>query len=260
MNIFKVTAQKKDHTVWFAAEVSLTMEAIISCLGIPVKERTAFAQILEQDYPVMQEAIGIQEGSGIKERIASLRRLGNEILKVKGIFRFVPIDEWRKALSDCCHQDQEAFLTQSGCEHVIPVLLTLGQTFEQGKQNFDVHDILSQWIWEAIGNGALFAAAKEFVLWQESRGTDLQATMPLICRQAPGDGSWPLEMQKVIFDFLQPQDLGVVLSKKYTIEPAKSLTQVLGLVKQTTGKGLNQATVKEHCCQDCDRSHCLFRR
>jgi hypothetical protein len=53
----------------------------------------------------------------------------------------------------------------------------------------------------------------------------------------PGHDNWPLEQQKVIFDLLQGDKMGIRLTDSYIMLPLKTISIIMGLGKSVTTEG-----------------------
>jgi len=226
--------KKRPHTVRFTVGVSLDRAAILRCLGIPAAKRGEYWEEVKTESPVMAE------------KLVVLQNMGNEILKVYGLYKCLPF---------CREQRYDAAAGGPAPYLAVPMLLTLGNTYETGKEKLDRKDMLSQWIWEATGNAALMETQEWFAgLLQKANKSDRS-----IEYWAPGDGKFPLETQKAVFDSLNPATIGVALNDHYNIEPAKTLTGVFIIreMKETSGRKKNNST---HNCRQCHRADCFFRK
>ncbi len=68
-----------------------------------------------------------------------------------------------------------------------------------------------------------------------------------------GVGLWDLDKQRVLFDHLPREPLGVRLTQHFLMQPSKSISFVIGI-----GKHMKQAT-NLFSCEGCDRSDCDYR-
>lgn len=72
-------------------------------------------------------------------------------------------------------------------------------------------------------------------------------------RRSPGFGRWPEQEQRLIFDALDPADIGVTLSESLVVRPSKSISYAVPLTGGTAGKHARSR------CARCDFADCTFR-
>lgn len=65
----------------------------------------------------------------------------------------------------------------------------------------------------------------------------------------PGHDDWPLEQQKVIFDLLQADKMGIRLTDSYIMLPLKTISMIIGLGKSvpTEGTQCDYCASREKC-------------
>ncbi len=74
------------------------------------------------------------------------------------------------------------------------------------------------------------------------------------CRVSPGYGRWKIEEQKVVFDLLPGDSIGVSLTKSFMMIPRKSVSFAVRLTRERpTGQ-------PGSACALCGREDCEFRR
>jgi hypothetical protein len=72
-------------------------------------------------------------------------------------------------------------------------------------------------------------------------------------RRSPGYGKWDIREQNVIFRFLQPEEIGVVLTESCMMIPRKSISYVVPLEGGKPGQGPGQRCVR------CGVKDCPYR-
>lgn len=72
-------------------------------------------------------------------------------------------------------------------------------------------------------------------------------------RRSPGYGRWPVQEQRLIFDQLDPDDIGVTLSESCLMLPSKSISYAVPLTGGTPGKFARGR------CERCDLQDCSYR-
>jgi cobalamin-dependent methionine synthase I len=76
----------------------------------------------------------------------------------------------------------------------------------------------------------------------------------LTMRYSPGYCDWPLEEQRILFDLLPENPVGVPLSEDCLMSPKKSISGVLGVGPHELVRKWGNA------CEDCGEHDCLYRR
>jgi uncharacterized 2Fe-2S/4Fe-4S cluster protein (DUF4445 family) len=82
--------------------------------------------------------------------------------------------------------------------------------------------------------------------------------LELTHRLTPGENDIPLELQKVIFELLDTEILGVYLTKALMMEPLKSCSVIYGVVRQENLTKESTA-IQEDGCSECNLEECIFR-
>lgn len=111
------------------------------------------------------------------------------------------------------------------CDELILYVLTV-QRFDQVMETFADDVVLSYF---ADAWGSAFAEAADNQLTRKLAGTlGKEQRYPTISH-GPGEHVFPLINQKLIFQLLQPEDLGLTLTERCLMQPAKSLSGVIGI-------------------------------
>jgi len=72
-------------------------------------------------------------------------------------------------------------------------------------------------------------------------------------RRSPGYGTWNIREQTAIFEYLEPDDIGVTLTDTCMMIPRKSVSYAVPLEGGKAGEG------KGHRCENCNMKHCPYR-
>ena len=88
---------------------------------------------------------------------------------------------------------------------------------------------------DGVGSAAVDALSGDAcrLIEEEARRAGLLTTTPF----SPGDGDWPLSDQRVFFNLLPVDEIGLSLSPDDLMMPLKSLTLAIGVGKEVTAGG-----------------------
>ncbi len=89
------------------------------------------------------------------------------------------------------------------------------------------------------------------LICQEAKEQNFQTTKYF----SPGSGDWDINQQKIIFQIIPADKIGVKLTESYMMVPKKSLSWVIGIGKEIiiTSKG-------DDSCKTCLAENCQFRK
>ena len=89
------------------------------------------------------------------------------------------------------------------------------------------------------------------LICQEAKEQNFQTTKYF----SPGSGDWDINQQKIIFQIIPADKIGVKLTESYMMVPKKSLSWVIGIGKEIiiTSKG-------DDSCKTCLAENCPFRK
>jgi len=71
---------------------------------------------------------------------------------------------------------------------------------------------------------------------------------------SPGYRGWNISQQKIIFEIIPAEDIGVILTKGYMMLPRKSLSWVIGV-----GKKIDKSFSNDNDCKKCQFRPCKYR-
>lgn len=145
----------------------------------------------------------------------------------------------------------------AGCEKIIIMAVTVGEAIEtEITRRFEVGEYAHAVLMDAAATAAVEQTADELerAITQNiaARGYDLRP------RFSPGYGDWPLTQQTEMMRLSGANEIGISLSEKFMLQPRKSVTAVVGLIKRSDGGDGNAK--KKKSCADCDRLDCPSRR
>jgi len=111
---------------------------------------------------------------------------------------------------------------------------------------------------KAIALDAVGTVASKFLsnyiqslICQEAKEQKFQTTKYF----SPGSGDWNINQQKIIFQIIPANKIGVKLTESYMMVPKKSLSWVIGV-----GKNIRIPSKDNNSCQICEATNCQFRK
>lgn len=148
-------------------------------------------------------------------------------------------------------QDRVIYEELAGAEGVVLLLVTVGDGLEKaGSEYFGRGDYFRGMVLDAIGSAALFKMTEEFQrklkINYGTRGYNLTRGY------SPGCNGWDLREQRIIWQGLGAEGLGITINHQGMINPLKSVTKVFGW-----GKGLGNVRIEAEC-QYCNCTRCSY--
>ncbi len=138
-----------------------------------------------------------------------------------------------------------------GARSVIVAVCTVGSKIDEYASDVMAEDIVLGLAIDGVGSAAVEALANAVCrqIELEAAEKDHQTTIPL----SPGMIGWDVESgQPIIFDLLNPAEIGVELTPYFLMIPRKSLSMLMGV-----GPGLKSG---ERICDYCDmRETCRYQ-
>ncbi len=111
---------------------------------------------------------------------------------------------------------------------------------------------------KAIALDAVGTVASKFLsqyirseVCQEAKEQNLQTTKYF----SPGSGDWNIKQQKIIFQIIPADKIGIKLTESYMMVPKKSLSWVIGI-----GKEIIIPSKEDDSCKICLAENCQFRK
>ncbi|HHX01307.1 MAG TPA: hypothetical protein GX739_01410 [Firmicutes bacterium] len=208
---------------------------------------------------IILRAIGYQNPDSAGEEINDLitEYLGLAIIAAdpKAIYRSTSFrlvgDDQVELLDGQILTSEMLYQTIAECEGIIIGLVTLGSKTDAAIAAVSQEDAFCGYLTDVISSLLVEILAHKF--WQylvsELGSQGYRATSFV----SPGAIKFPLPEQKRIFQFLQPERIGVTLTESCLMEPSKSLTVILGYGKQI------EPAKYSHDCSTCDMKDCLIR-
>ena len=192
----------------------------------------------------------------IREEIALIYPL----LENKGIYQFLEITSiLANGVISTSHGyhllvNKKIIDLLENAENLFLAVVTIGPKLEQAvKEKFRQGQYLRAMVLDAAGTVAVKTAGQWLNHFIEQRNS--QEGFMFSRYFEPGSGDWDIQEQKMIFEILKPETIGVTLNPSCMMSPAKSLSWILG-----AGHNLIHSHRDEFSCQYCLMKHCLFRK
>ena len=155
-----------------------------------------------------------------------IRQCEAEVLKCaspRAVLRILPVEEIRPLLSG---QDINRLL--SGCTEAVLMAVTLGSELEKRLMIEEVTNMSNAYVLDLCASQAVEQAADD--LERRLRDRILQEGKYLTNRYSPGYGDYPIEMQRLLLDYLNAgRAIGLMLTPTNLMVPRKSITAILGI-------------------------------
>ena len=133
-----------------------------------------------------------------------------------------------------------------GCKEVLLFAATLGQKVDSAIKRITLESLTE-------GNAAQAVAASLIEVYcnQTLENYDTGALKQL-ARFSPGYGDWQLSEQKMFFQLLNCQSIGLTLTESCMMVPVKSVTAIVGL-SDVEGRPWSR-------CEICGLDNCVYRK
>ncbi|OAT80754.1 hypothetical protein [Desulfotomaculum copahuensis] len=126
-------------------------------------------------------------------------------------------------------------------ESLVLIIVTLGEAIDRRVEEYSRHRLPAEaYVLDAAGSAFIDAAGRQLagLITEQFQDRGLKTTISL----GPGHSYWPeLQDQRVIFDLLQPADLGVRVLASGLMLPKKTVSLVMGV-----GRDLPESA-ENHC-------------
>lgn len=175
-------------------------------------------------------------------------KLRNEVRARHVVKRFGCSVEEDGVLLDCGVRFRSRMLARHlrGCTELLLLGATLGLQVDTAIRRLSLLSVA-----EGAAAQAVAAALIEEYCDQVQRGLDV-GELYQQPRFSPGYGDWPLEEQEELLTLLDSaKSIGLTLTEGYMLVPAKSVTAVIGLSRQSCHPKTG--------CAACDKLDCAFR-
>ena len=140
----------------------------------------------------------------------------------------------------------------SGLKEWALAICTIGKALEEEVSRlFTLEEYAAAAILDSVGSVAVESLA-DYINSLICRQV-LEQGLGLAPRISPGYGVWPLEEQRLIFELLPAEKLGVTLNERYMMQPRKSISFGVGIGQGfTTERGVRR-------CRHCGMIDCPYR-
>ena len=141
------------------------------------------------------------------------------------------------------------------CDKVICMAATVGETIEKEvTKRFKEGEYVYSMLLDAAATTAVEQAADLMEKSMEQQMSREGYTMRW--RFSPGYADWSLTQQPELFKLAGAEEIGMKLSYAMMLMPRKSITAIIGLVKNQNADKSNKS---EHDCATCDKTDCPAR-
>lgn len=141
-----------------------------------------------------------------------------------------------------------------GCEKVICMATTVGFDIEREiTQKFERGEYLASVLLDAAATAAVEQAAD--AMEKHFAATFAKDGFKMRWRFSPGYGDWDLSAQRELFKVAGAEQIGMRLTSALMLEPRKSVTAIIGLVKE-----LGSRNKEPGSCAACGKIDCPARK
>jgi hypothetical protein len=190
------------------------------------------------------------------ELVEALLPRGRELMEPVILYDLFPVEEVHPGevvLKEATLRSKGLAKLWAQAQAVALILCTIGPALdEQVSAYFVGSDPLRGLVLDAIGTAALEELAEEAcrLIAEVAKGRGWEASAPL----SPGNLDWDLEEQRVFFDLLPAEAIGLRLKESYQMTPLKSLSLAMGL-----GKGIFPSIEEPPCAYCSLGGRCRYR-
>ncbi len=141
-----------------------------------------------------------------------------------------------------------------GTNYLVLGVATIGSSLENKVSEFFTQGEYPRAIaLDAVGTVAVESLSKyiENLICQEAKEQYFKTTRYF----SPGYGDWDINQQKIIFQIIPADKIGVKLTESCMMVPKKSLSWAMG-----TGENIITPSKKDDSCQICQAINCQYRK
>ena len=220
------------------------------------------AQILKIDPVETRRYAGLRNAKNFDEQsIIDACEDARLLIEVRGIWKMYDYESiTQKILSDppVIIDGKSIGKHLDACDKVICLAATIGEKIEnEVTQRFKIGEYVSSMLLDAAATTAVeqVADTMENAINQEVSKQGYKMRW----RFSPGYGDWPLTQQPELFRLAGAEEIDMKLSSAMMMIPRKSITAIIGLVKNTTTDQKNSSK-HTHDCKTCDKIDCPNRK
>lgn len=184
---------------------------------------------------------------------------GYNLFKPQGIYRLLKINSFlseEEIKLDGSHifRFSKSIIKQlKGATYLLVGVVTIGSSLEE-----KISELFSQGEYpralalDAVGTVAAedFSRKVRSLACQEAIEQGFKTSRHF----SPGYSGWNISQQKIIFEIIPADDIGVILTKGYMMLPQKSLSWVIGV-----GKKIDKSFSNDNDCKNCQFRSCKYR-
>lgn len=215
-------------------DLRLETPRILGLLGVPFPKKIQYLQMIQGMVPQARE-----------------------LLEPVILYDLFPVEEVRPGevvLKGTRLRSRGLAKLWAQAKEVALILCTIGPALdEQVSAYFVASAPLQGLILDSIGTAALEELAEEAcrLIAEVAQGKGWEASAPL----SPGNLDWGLGEQRVFFDLLPAEEIGLRLKESYQMTPLKSLSLAMGLGEEVL------PSIEESPCTYCSLGRrCRYRR
>lgn len=139
----------------------------------------------------------------------------------------------------------------SGSDSFALFITTAGNSFDAWiKSKASGGDVLAEYLCSSIGS--VIADKVADVIQEDINVLAKKAGKGITNRYSPGYCSWHVREQRVIFDLLPSEKIGVTLTSSFLMKPIKSVSGIIGIGPDNTPG--------PYMCDLCNMTNCLVKR
>jgi len=146
-----------------------------------------------------------------------------------------------------------------GCRRVVLLAATLGAEADALIRRFSVQDMEKAVIAQAVC-AAMIEAYCDIIEGELAQKPEFDGLHPT-SRFSPGYGDFDIAHQKDILNILNSRRIGLTLTEGYMLIPSKSVTAIIGFMREKKcAEGRLATVVAAEKCERCADTQCRFRK
>jgi len=197
--------------------------------------------------------LGINKKSTIDQKIekflADAYSATREAVKIKGMYRFVPVRGLKKDRVETSTgpiistRFANMLKKSNGERHILFSILTIGEYLETkfGQEK----SIMKQTVVDTIGSQLIERATDQLEVSVQRAVNKLG--MHSTARFSPGYCDWSLSGEEVIFKCLSADQIGITLSEQFVMKPGKSISGISVIAQEIPSSVPCTFCKKEYC-------------
>ena len=217
------------------------------------------AQILKINPVEVRRYAGLRKAENFDEQqIINACEEAQLLIKVRGIWNMYDYDCNEQAIMSepkVIIEGESIGKHLNGCDKVICLAATVGEVIEhEVTEKFRHGEYVNSMLLDAAATTAVEQAADEMEKAIEQKVS--RNGYKMRWRFSPGYGDWSLNQQAELFKLAGAKEIGISLTAAMMMSPRKSITAIIGLIKNTAA---NEKSSLSHQCADCNKIDCPAR-